>query len=153
MKYMKKCYKCGLLKEKSQFAKHANRADKLQTACRGCKKLMDKNYYRSHSIKMRKQIQEAKKARITHIQNKVFEYLLLHPCIDCGENDIIVLEFDHQSEKEKDIPVMIHDGIAWNNVLKEIKKCQVRCANCHRRKTARTLGYRRYSLYGSVAQR
>ena len=55
--------------------------------------------------------------------------------MDCGESDILVLEFDHtKKEKDGDISYMV-----WRRSLKviqeEITKCEVRCANCHRRKT------------------
>ena len=32
------------------------------------------------------------------------------------------------------------------NILKEIEKCDIRCANCHRRRTAKQLGYAKYLL-------
>jgi len=66
----------------------------------------------------------------------VNEYLASHPCTDCGEADIIVLEFDHvRGNKDRDIAQMISDRLSLTRVILEIEKCEVRCANCHRRKT------------------
>ncbi len=56
----------------------------------------------------------------------------------CGEGDQRVLEFDHvRGEKIESISQLINRGRAWGTIRSEIKKCQILCANCHRRKTAR----------------
>jgi len=65
-----------------------------------------------------------------------------HPCIDCGESDIRVLEFDHvRGEKKANIGDMAGANIAWQRIEAELAKCVVRCANCHRRKTASDFGW------------
>lgn len=70
----------------------------------------------------------------------IWSYLTKHPCVDCGETDSIVLEFDHISSKNNDIASLIRMG-ALEQAKEEIKKCQVRCANCHRRITAIRAGW------------
>lgn len=66
----------------------------------------------------------------------IVEYLKVHPCVDCGESDIIVLEFDHvRGEKKFNISSVFHNGISLEKIKREIKKCEVRCANCHRKVT------------------
>jgi len=69
------------------------------------------------------------------------------PCTDCGENDIVVLEFDHRepSQKFKDISRLMKNG-AGNKLREEIAKCDVVCANCHRKRTAKVFGNWRLSL-------
>lgn len=68
----------------------------------------------------------------------VFEYLATHHCVDCGEADPIVLEFDHRDRTSKvsEVGTMIAHGKKWEAIVEEISKCDVRCANCHRRRTA-----------------
>ena len=56
-------------------------------------------------------------------------------CVDCGENNHIVLDFDHIKDKKYNISRMVHDGFSWKAILKEIQKCEVVCANCHRIRT------------------
>lgn len=72
-----------------------------------------------------------------------WKYLLTHPCVDCGEADPIVLEFDHLGKKTSAIADMMRLHARWDEILVEIAKCEVRCANCHRRRTARARGYYR----------
>ena len=64
----------------------------------------------------------------------VSEYLNSHPCVDCGERDQIVLEFDHMRDKEYEISKMVASGLNLESIKTEIEKCEVRCANCHRRR-------------------
>jgi uncharacterized protein YktB (UPF0637 family) len=56
-------------------------------------------------------------------------------CVDCGINNHIILDFDHLKDKKYNISRMIHDGFSWAAIKKEIAKCEVVCANCHRIRT------------------
>ena len=56
-------------------------------------------------------------------------------CFDCGVSNHIVLDFDHLRDKKYNISRMVHDGFSWKAIKKEIEKCQVVCANCHRIRT------------------
>lgn len=71
-------------------------------------------------------------------KRRVGEHLLAHPCVDCGEVDVRVLDFDHldASTKRSDIAKMVNAGGRWSDIELEIAKCEVRCANCHRRVTS-----------------
>lgn len=64
-------------------------------------------------------------------------------CIDCGITDDRVLEFDHVSGDKVAGVKRLADGLASLERLKtEIRKCEVRCCNCHRIKTQEQLGWR-----------
>lgn len=63
-------------------------------------------------------------------------YKLERGCIDCGYRDhAVALDFDHVSGK-KDFALSRAYGKSWKRILAELEKCEVRCANCHRVKTA-----------------
>lgn len=66
-------------------------------------------------------------------KNYVVEYLISHPCIDCGNTDIRVLDFDHVRDvKINNIATACQKAWKLEKLIAEIKKCEVRCANCHR---------------------
>lgn len=66
-------------------------------------------------------------------QKFVKEYLRTHPCVDCGNSDIRVLDFDHvRGIKLKGIAQMVSDRMSLKLIEAEILKCDIRCANCHR---------------------
>ena len=70
-------------------------------------------------------------------QDHIWQWLLDHPCIDCGESDPAVLEFDHLGDKEYGIAQMLCDGTSLQRLRREIAKCEVVCRNCHQRRTSR----------------
>ncbi len=71
---------------------------------------------------------------------KLYEFFQTNPCMDCGETNPIVLQFDHRDNKSFGISNRIA-AQKWETLLNEINKCDVRCANCHTKKTAIDRGY------------
>tara|TARA_R110002051_G_scaffold207771_1_gene273584 strand:+ start:169 stop:471 length:303 start_codon:yes stop_codon:yes gene_type:complete len=69
--------------------------------------------------------------------------LYTHPCIECGEEDPIVLEFDHRDRTTKNFAIAngCSQKLALGIIEEEMAKCDVLCANCHRRKTAKESRY------------
>ena|SRR3989338_5001262 len=87
--------------------------------------------------KNRDDLYRAQKRYRLKIYEKLRQFLSNKKCVDCGENDFRVLDFDHvdRTSKFKEVSKMRAGHYSWQSVLKEIVKCEVRCANCHRRKT------------------
>jgi hypothetical protein len=60
-------------------------------------------------------------------------YKLQHPCVVCGNSDPIVLEFHHIDPSKKERGVSELYSYKLESLIKEIEKCVVVCANCHKR--------------------
>jgi len=73
----------------------------------------------------------------------VWKYLLNHPCIQCGEDNPIVLEFHHRHGKDKTVTEMVSNGYTISRIQAEIDKRDVLCANCHRILTSTERGWYR----------
>ncbi len=59
-------------------------------------------------------------------------------CVDCGEDNPVVLDFDHVvGEKVMNISDMARTCYSRDTLMDEIDKCEVRCSNCHRIVTAK----------------
>ncbi len=61
-------------------------------------------------------------------------------CLDCGYNEHpAALQFDHRNPAEKEFNIAQGWTKSKARVLREIAKCDVRCANCHAVRTASIL--------------
>jgi len=144
---MKTCSKCKLSLTFDFFHKNRIRPDGLQTYCKDCNKvlLLEAHRYK----KIRDTATEPKIKTVTKvlkIRQYIFDFLLEHACVDCGETNPIVLEFDHIDPKEKSFTIgeatnQFHAKFDFNTIVEEISKCLVRCSNCHKKKTATDRGY------------
>jgi hypothetical protein len=62
-------------------------------------------------------------------------------CVDCGETDLVVLDFDHLNDKTQTISRLVHSECSLERLDEELAKCEIRCACCHRRRTASAGGF------------
>lgn len=135
------CARCHVAKELAEFPiKNAARGT-YRSYCRPCCSEYGKEHYRKNTAAY---MARAKvRAPIDRKRNREFvaEYLSTHPCVDCGEADLVVLEFDHRDPKTKlrEVGRLVHTT-TLAAVRFEIEKCDVRCGNCHRIKTAGQFG-------------
>src|SRR3954452_14305675 len=142
---MRRCGRCGVEKSLENFAWHSRRKGTRQHHCRDCQA----EYRRAHYIANReKYIAKARRNRerlALERTKRLIAFFKSHPCKDCGETDPVVLEFDHLRNKKLSIGQALHTH-TWAAIVAEIQKCEVVCANCHRRRTARRRGALRARL-------
>lgn len=130
---MKTCSTCRRSLGHSEFNARARSPDRRQSVCRECNRARARRYYAENVEKHRKAVAaQVAKTRAAHLR-RIGEYLLEHPCVDCGQRDIRVLDFDHRDGVEKSAEVMklAKAAYSWQRVSEEIAKCDVRCRNCH----------------------
>lgn len=129
---MKICAKCKYQWPLNQFSKNKTKKDGLSSTCKRCHKLYIRKWYLNNQEKYKINASTRRLNTKAQARKLVWNYLLNHQCVDCGNNPV-VLEFDHKSSSLKinDISTMINSGA----IIDEIKKCEVRCANCHKIKT------------------
>jgi hypothetical protein len=128
-----------------EFAWRRRRKGQRDNMCRPCRSA----YGREHYLANRQHYIEAegrrKRERAKTRTRLLLEFFRSHPCADCGETDPLVLEFDHLKDKSFNIGHQFASR-SWQAILDEIEKCEVVCANCHRRRTARRQGSTRALL-------
>jgi hypothetical protein len=139
---MKLCTKCNQQKDESLFNKNKSKKDGLQTKCRECDRKRALKIYQSDPLGKEKALVRKHKAREL-TREKMLQFLQGKCCKTCQENDPVVLDFDHRDAaiKTANVSEMVGTGLSWNKILAEIEKCDILCSNCHRRKTARELGF------------
>jgi hypothetical protein len=130
---VKICSGCKIGKNEAEFNKKYNG---LQPWCRECNRARSRRYYAENKDLHKKNVRETNKKPIARNQRHILDYLGRNPCVDCGEPDVIVLEFDHvRGEKTANVGRLIQDAYSLRKLKDEIEKCEVVCANCHRRRT------------------
>lgn len=138
------CLKCKIIKCVSEFSFKHKAKGKLHPYCKTCFSFLRREAYLNNKEYYKTKTTLRKKAVIEENKQKLIVYLSSKLCVDCSESDIRVLEFDHvRGEKTRGVSQMISRGCSWKTIEKEIAKCDIRCCNCHRRKTIESLGWYR----------
>jgi hypothetical protein len=145
---LRRCGRCGTSKPRDDFAWRRRARGQRDNYCRPCRAAYKQEHYAANRGRYVARAQARKRAAAAERAARLIEFFASHPCTDCGESDPLVLEFDHQRDKSFNISKGVRDR-PWAAVLAEISKCEVVCANCHRRRTALRGGFAR----AAVAQR
>ncbi len=141
--YVKKCSRCKKEKIDTEFNFKNKAFGVRHLHCKECTRLLIKNHYnKNKQYYLEKAATRNNKFKL-EIHSFLRDFFKKRPCIDCGESDLRVLEFDHKNKftKFKAVSSMIRLQFPIEKIKEEIEKCDVRCANCHRKKTARDFNW------------
>lgn len=126
------CSTCKEEKDLSQFRKDKSSPTGHSYYCLECGRNYNKSsYMNSYGDKSRK------RSRDNHIKNKLLleQYKNSRCCEYCGETHQACLEFHHKDPAEKKYTIArMMTSYVWEHILKEITKCLLLCANCHKKK-------------------
>jgi len=106
--------------------------------CRACATKRTREYRSSLPVEKQEQYRIEQSRRMAKIREDFVSRLNSlkseRPCYDCGGNfNFQAMEFDHIGKKSFELTKGYK--YPWDKVRKEIDKCQLVCANCHRIRT------------------
>jgi len=97
-------------------------------------------------------VNERAKQRLRERGAFLRDYKAERGCADCGEKDPVVLELDHRDPSTKDRRSVGYKrtAVPWRSLSRkdleaELAKCDVVCANCHRRRSAIQMDWANYN--------
>ncbi len=122
---MKKCGKCGKIKDEEFFNKKG-RDKELSSYCKECNKANLKAHYRDNLDRYLKKNERRR--------SDIRDYLISKKvkCSHCEQSHVACLDFHHEREKDRDLSLVINAGWSFKRIDEELKKCIVLCSNCHR---------------------
>lgn len=94
-----------------------------------------RDYYHRNKEKEKARITKTNKIRKDLIREWLDDYKSNKKCLRCDESHIGCLEFHHRDPKFKEVEIAQAVRIGWSieRIKEEIEKCDILCANCHRK--------------------
>lgn len=121
----KTCSDCEKAKPVSEFYRHHSKG--YQNTCKICKAAYNKSHYLRNKEKYRDSAKAYKKK-----YRDWYNSLKDGPCTDCGEKfHHAAMHFDHLEDKSFGLAIGKAKLTPKKEMLKEISKCELVCANCH----------------------
>lgn len=122
---------CKEVKPFEAFAKKTKSKDGRQSRCNACMSKTMIVVYNNDRVAWNDKSKRQKGRKREWIN----EIKTTAGCLCCGEFDFSCLEFHHAdpSEKEDTVAAMAANKVSDELIQKEISKCIVLCANCHRK--------------------
>lgn len=95
-----------------------------------------RNWYWSTPKQYRDNLKAMYAAERRELRDWIDGIKLKSGCVDCGYKKYSeALDFDHLRDKKCDIAGMCNWRLPKESILKEMQKCEIVCANCHRHRT------------------
>src|SRR5713101_9935116 len=114
----KTCGKCGIVKPLDEFGFRYPKLGIRHSWCKSCFAEYKRHWYLRNRERHLARVKSATAVTLSENQRRIWEYLALHPCVDCGETDPVVLQFDHLRDKRMDVADMSR-SFAWPAILAE----------------------------------
>src|SRR5919204_997498 len=140
----RRCRLCGVVKPANEFSYRNKSRGTRKRRCKKCVATNSREHYKRNPGPYKTRAHTKRDRNRRSQRDRVIQYLLSHACIDCGETNPILLEFDHRepAAKTKSVGALLANS-TWTKISREIAKCDVRCVRCHRRRTAEQFGWKK----------
>ncbi len=102
-----------------------------------------RRYQAAHYEKNKQYYKDKAREKQREIAAEIRRRKEANPCTDCGKfYPYYVMEFDHLPGSEKVVhPARLYQYGSFSKMERELSKCELVCANCHRERThQRSLG-------------
>lgn len=129
---MKVCSRCHKEKDDEDFFIRNKEKGIKHSHCIPCKRQIDREAYSEDRHDRRTKIRKQSTERILKNRNFVHRVRRLCCCSKCGDKRFYVLDFHHLHDKVDGIGILAAKGVTLKKLKKELRKCIVLCANCHR---------------------
>jgi hypothetical protein len=129
---------CGLCKQEKNLVEFNKKAGRdYQPYCRLCDNQKSRERYAANREHHMQVIKKRNKKYKQEIDELVRSLKSNTACADCKKKyHWYQMDFDHvKGNKDKAVSVMVGQKVSKNRILKEIEKCELVCANCHRLRT------------------
>lgn len=126
------CLKCEMMKPSFEFAMKT--ATQVHSYCKPCVRKYSAERYRANPAPTRSRI-DKKKSKLRKLLETLKDEA---PCMDCNvQYPYYVMDLDHRDSKTKvlAVSVLANNGVSEATLREEIAKCDLVCANCHRKRT------------------
>ncbi len=129
------CNDCGKDKPLTEFYKRALVKDGRTSYCIDCIRIRGQESYKNNWANNRARIDSNHYKTIEALRERCNEIKHLAGCRFCKEREPICLDFHHRNKAEKEFGIsqMIGSHRNWERIQREINKCEIVCANCHRK--------------------
>ena len=147
---IKTCIKCNARKSLDSYHwKNKKKGIKFNT-CGKCVNKYSKMHYKKNIEKYKEKAREHNKRYIHRGRMFLRELKMSNACVECSESHPDILEFDHiePNNKDTDVSYMSQHAYCLETIEKEIAKCVLLCANCHRKRTALQKDWYQYNIQG-----
>jgi hypothetical protein len=124
------CFRCKVEKLEEEFNWKVRDVERMW-CCRSCWRV----YIAAHYHKNRALYKARNKTRAAKIR-ALLRKLKDFPCVDCKQSfPSYVMDFDHLKDKKFCLAACVAKYPSDEQIMLEVAKCDVVCANCHRIRT------------------
>ena len=127
----KRCSSCGKKQKVKEFRKYRDPKRRLCSHCRTCRRKQSNAFYQRNPEAYRTRARKYQTRLRAELRSRIFRIKEMYGCRapKCDERDVCCLDFHHLYKKDRDV-THCHSVGAFE---RELVKCAVLCANCHRK--------------------
>src|SRR5439155_13066349 len=125
------CGRCAIEKPIDQFGFRYVERGIRHSWCKGCMTEYKSAWYERNRATHIAHVRAARDQTGDENQILMWQYLAVHPCVECGERDPVALHFDHLPDKRNDVAYMCKPGLPGRPFLMKTANVKVLGATCN----------------------